>query len=318
MAWDDTTHWFRGAWNSWFEQTWWNEACGKIAFAYPKDFIRHSLKHDAPIRTWAPSPSQLNVSVILISYNRWDMFHDAMKSVLEQTHRNLELIVVFDQPADRRYDEFVPSDSRVHVVRIQHGSKERFGEAHQGWVRNHGIRVARGQFIATLDDDDVWMNNKLEVQLARMWKDNAHLLCSEGYVGESRWHTQEDGHLKYAPYITDAKIAAKLDPPMEKYNSGKYWEHLQGDFSGLPGMDGATDLPLVITLEHFKRHNIIISASAILSSKLVGLVGGPCDYTPGGMEDMEYWARLLEVTDAAYVRTPLMIYDTSHGKSYPF
>lgn len=100
------------------------------------------------------------VSVVIPTYNRPDLLRLAVASVLVQTVRDIEIIVVDDAShCDNKtlLDEF--GDGRVRYAR--HASNKRLPGA-----RNTGVAMARGRFIAFLDDDDRWLPGKLQAQLA--------------------------------------------------------------------------------------------------------------------------------------------------------
>lgn len=105
------------------------------------------------------------VSVIIPAYNADRWIADTIRSVLAQTYRNLEIIVVDDGSPDegyKRVQEFAKGSSHIHLIR----------QNNQGLpsARNTGIRAARGQFIAPLDADDLWREDKLEKQLQRYYE----------------------------------------------------------------------------------------------------------------------------------------------------
>ncbi len=99
------------------------------------------------------------VSVIIPTYNRPEMVKNAVQSVLNQTYRDLEVIVV-DDGMDRRAGEGLKMIEDDRVVYIQHEKSLGGGAA-----RNTGIIKSRGEYIALLDDDDEWMPTKLEKQM---------------------------------------------------------------------------------------------------------------------------------------------------------
>ncbi len=104
----------------------------------------------------------LTVSVIISTYNREHMVARAIKSVLGQTYRDFELIVVNDASTDHT-DEVLNSfnDKRIRYVR--------FGENRGGpAARNTGIKMSRGNYISFLDDDDEWLPAKLEKQVEKI------------------------------------------------------------------------------------------------------------------------------------------------------
>lgn len=102
----------------------------------------------------------IKVSVIIPTHNRPELLKKAVVSVLNQTYQDIEIIVIDDgleKRADRIIKEF--NDSRIKYIQHQ---EEKGGSA----ARNTGIRVASGEFIAFLDDDDEWLPGKLAVQMA--------------------------------------------------------------------------------------------------------------------------------------------------------
>ena len=101
------------------------------------------------------SPS--TVSVVIPTYNRGHLVGEAVASVLGQTVPPLEVIVVDDGSTDDTRDRLRPYLPRVTYL---HQTNQGVSAA-----RNHGIRKARGEFIAFLDSDDVWHPRKLELQL---------------------------------------------------------------------------------------------------------------------------------------------------------
>lgn len=98
------------------------------------------------------------VSVVIPTYNRQDLIMEAVESVLNQVYEDFELIVVdnfsSDQTLDRLYEI---KDPRIKI----------FVEPRRGaaFARNTGIKHAQGQFLAFLDSDDLWLPEKLAVQV---------------------------------------------------------------------------------------------------------------------------------------------------------
>jgi len=100
------------------------------------------------------------VSVVLPTYNRPERLARALGSALGQTYRNLEVIVVDDaSQTDNRPVVQLFDDPRTRYIQL---------DQNQGasGARNVGIKEARGRYIAFLDDDDEWMPEKLESQVA--------------------------------------------------------------------------------------------------------------------------------------------------------
>ena len=100
------------------------------------------------------------VSVIIPTYNRWPRVGRAVASVLEQCHRDFELIIVDDGSSDRTAAELAGFGGQLHYI-----FQARSGVSA---ARNLGVRRSRGRLIAFLDSDDLWRPDKLRVQVAFM------------------------------------------------------------------------------------------------------------------------------------------------------
>ncbi|MCD8011765.1 MAG: glycosyltransferase family 2 protein [Lachnospiraceae bacterium] len=111
------------------------------------------------------------VSVIIPTYNRAKTIERSLNSVLSQTYKDLEVIIV-DDGSDDNTKEVVDSvsDSRVRY----------YYQDNQGacCARNLGIDVAKGDYISFQDSDDVWISNKLEIQM-RVFEEHkdADIVC---------------------------------------------------------------------------------------------------------------------------------------------
>jgi len=101
----------------------------------------------------------MKVSVIIPTYNRAHLLTQAIDSVLAQTFKDFELIVVDNYSSDNTESVIKSYDDR----RIRY-----FKNQNNGLVsvnRNYGIQKSRGEYIAFLDDDDLWLPEKLEKQV---------------------------------------------------------------------------------------------------------------------------------------------------------
>lgn len=116
------------------------------------------------------------VSIIIPTYNRADLLPRAIASILAQTFRNFELIIVDDGSTDDTpevVNKFQEKDNRVKYIR-----QENSGGAAR--PKNTGIKNAAGEYIAVLDSDDEWLPEKLAKQLNLFEKFNNPNL---GFVG---------------------------------------------------------------------------------------------------------------------------------------
>ena len=108
------------------------------------------------------------VSIITPCYNASRYISQTIESVLSQTYTDWEMIIIDDGSKDNSdaiIQKYVEQDSRIILIKQPNG-----GSAN---ARNHGIREAKGRYIALLDADDLWLPDFLEKQLAFMKEKNA-------------------------------------------------------------------------------------------------------------------------------------------------
>jgi len=119
------------------------------------------------------------VSVILPTYNRAEYIRKAIESVLTQTYKNLELVIVDDGSIDNTSDiiyGLAKKDKRVKVVQ---------NKTNIGLVKslNKGITRSKGKYIARIDDDDIWCDKqKLEKQIEFLENNPDYLLVGGGVI----------------------------------------------------------------------------------------------------------------------------------------
>ena len=116
------------------------------------------------------------VSVIMPSWNTDAYIAASIQSVISQTYRNWELLIVDDCSTDHTDDVVRPylTDARIRYLK----NEENCGAA---LTRNRALREAQGEWIAFLDSDDLWMPEKLEKQIGFMEK-NGYVLSYHDYL----------------------------------------------------------------------------------------------------------------------------------------
>ena len=154
----------------------------------------------------------VTVSVILPTYNRAHVVSRAIRSVLEQTYEDFELIVVDDGSTDST-EEVVRSfdDRRIRYIR----HKQNKGRSA---ARNTGIKIAKGEYIAFQDSDDEWLPEKLEEQM-EVFKTSSPQV---GVVYTGFYLFYDDKKI----YIPSANVKTK--------DGNIYDELLKGNFVGTP------------------------------------------------------------------------------------
>ena len=122
------------------------------------------------------------VSVVIPMYNSAKYITPTIKSALNQTYKNIEVLVIDDCSKDNSVEvvnSIAQSDLRLHCIPQ---------EKNQGAAvaRNRGIKEAKGQYIAFLDSDDLWAEDKIEKQVALMKAKNAAFVyCAYDSVNEN-------------------------------------------------------------------------------------------------------------------------------------
>jgi len=112
------------------------------------------------------------VSIIMPAYNAEKFISKSIESVLQQTYQNWELLVVNDGSKDNT-SSVVSSfhDARIKLIEQVNGGVSK--------ARNTGITNSTGEFIAFLDSDDLWLKDKLEIQVKYLMK-NQNIVLSYG------------------------------------------------------------------------------------------------------------------------------------------
>ena len=113
------------------------------------------------------------VSIILPYFNKKEFIKDTINSILKQTYQDFEIILIDDELTSNSkeiLDEIKNLDTRIIVLKNS-------GNIGAGYSRNEGIKIAKGEFLACCDCDDLWDKNKLNNQLKFMKNLNINAPC---------------------------------------------------------------------------------------------------------------------------------------------
>lgn len=145
------------------------------------------------------------VSVVIPTYNAGDFVVDAIRSVLAQTYANVECTVVDDGSTDRT-PQILSDFGSIRVIRQENRGVSA--------ARNRGIAESRGELIAFLDSDDVWLPNKLAKQVDALADQPANV----GLVYCGMFETDASLnvlHERGAPDVTTAlRNSLLMEPPV--------------------------------------------------------------------------------------------------------
>ena len=102
------------------------------------------------------------VSIIIPYYKKELYLEQSIRSILNQTYQNFEIILINDDPENKIFiSKFSKLDHRIKLVH----NENNLGA---GLSRNKGLEIANGEYIAFCDSDDLWKNNKIEFQIELM------------------------------------------------------------------------------------------------------------------------------------------------------
>ena len=139
------------------------------------------------------------VSIITPTYNCGKYISETIESVINQTYKNWEMIIIDDCSTDNTknvVEKYQKSYSNITYKILDKNSGAAI-------ARNTAIKMARGKYIAFLDSDDLWENNKLEKQICFM-KEN------DFYFSYTNYEEIDENSKKLNKYITGPKRISKI------------------------------------------------------------------------------------------------------------
>ena len=212
------------------------------------------------------------VSVVIPTYKREFSFVErAINSVLEQTYQNIEIIVVSDNDKGSLWaidlEEGIKKYPSVRLIQVEKN-------AGAPAARNLGMSEAKGELIGFLDDDDLWLSRKIEVQVPFFDDPDVALVFCGGYLSCEN-------------------------------QSGKlfdYWTH--------HSLNKSTK----VTFDRMLVYDVIGTTSqAMIRGSIVPRLGG-FDISMKSRQDYEFWLRILKFYKAAGTSEQLFIHITHLGE----
>lgn len=156
-----------------------------------------------------------SVSVIIPNYNRAELLERAVLSAWNQSHRPLEIIISDDCSTDNSRDVFLKHKNEIPLIWLDAGKNGR-----PAIPRNLAVKMAKGDWLAFLDNDDSWEFEKLKLQLHFASEKNASFVCcnairkTEGQADISYFKISDSifnfkDLLKYNPVICSSVLVKK-------------------------------------------------------------------------------------------------------------
>ena len=232
--------------------------------------------------------SLATVSVIIPSYNRFTYLLNCIESIKGQTLKPIEIIVINDCSQEKEYYEYDWSKNDIIIIHLEKNSREVFNIPSP--QRNRGIEIAKGDYIAFCDDDDIWFPNKLQLQIKAMTETGCGMSSTDGLIGYGKYDKSKT---------------------YKKYNGEYYYQILQQIYSSRGRTDLINGFPRIWNLDFLKINNCMICSSVVIKKALIDKAGFFLNIIPG--EDYEYWLRVLKHTDSVYVPEICFYYDNGHA-----
>ena len=237
------------------------------------------------------------VSIIMCAYNAEAFLREAVDSILAQTLRDFELIVIDDASSDRTPELLAEySDPRIRVIR----NPSNLGP---GAARNRGLRLARGKYIAVQDADDASVPNRLAQQVAYL---DAH--PEVGLIGSTQLHVNTSQTLAETfPGIRDFKYP---DAAVNPDTRGR----MEYDTNWFPvPSDGPTMFLCVLPLSDLAinwtllLHNAFANPTVMFRRALYERLGGFSEKPERRyVEDYPTYSLFARHTRVANLETPLV------------
>lgn len=210
------------------------------------------------------------VSAIIPTYNRAHVICEAVESALSQTYPNMEVIVVDDGSKDDTLERLSQFGDRIRVLKQ--------GNAGPAAARNTGLGAARGELIAFLDSDDIWLANKTERQVSLLQR-----------AGDS--------------------VPCCLSNILMKWKSG---DRTSFDIAWLrPSVEEGLWLNVA---EVLATRTVLFNQGIMIRRAVLDKIGG-FDTSIRYLEDVEYPLRLSLEGPWAFIKTPLVIWRESMTNS---
>jgi len=225
------------------------------------------------------------VSVVIPTYNCRDYVAGAVESVLAQTYKNIEIIIIDDGSTDNTHDILGPYLDRILYIYQPNG-----GLAN---ARNRGIREAKGGFIAFLDADDRWSPEKVEIQVKCLDQfENVSMVFTDFSAFDESGNFERSYFYKAFPILREYRLnVSNIFPNSSAVSSAK------GNIRIYHGN---------ITTVLFAG-NIILPSTVLLKKPSLTQVGA-FDERYRLAEETDFFLRYSLRTQMAYVDYPLVNY----------
>jgi teichuronic acid biosynthesis glycosyltransferase TuaG len=231
------------------------------------------------------------VSVIIPSYNRFEELLNAITSIKKQTYKNIEIIVVNDKSSQKEYYNYDWAKENIKIIHLNKNTRSIFGYPCAGYVRNLGIKIADGKYIAFCDDDDIWFPKKIELQLEAMKKTGCKMSSTDGLIGIGIYNSKKS---------------------YQKFNAECNLETIKNKFKKIGSKIMNNGFPNIWDYKFLKIHNCIACSSVLIEKEILNKINNMKNLR-NGLEDYNCWLRCLKFTNNVYLKDICFYYN---GQNY--
>ncbi len=238
-----------------------------------------------------PKPS---VSIIVAAHNVADTISTTISSCINQTYKNIEILVVNDGSTDNTAAVLERFSDSIRVI-----SQRNAGLA---GCRNAGLSLASGSLIAWMDGDDICHPNRIALQVAAMQKlPTVGIVCSDFSAFEKGEHDYELSHIgTYYP------LFRRLGGMEAIYSRS-------GTFAVEDARAATFQVHWGSIYRTMLRGNVVHPPTVMMRRELLDTIGF-CDQSFLYSSDYEYLVRASKVTEIAYIAAPLLRYRRSRSQ----
>lgn len=229
------------------------------------------------------------VTAVIPVYNHEKYVVESIRSIIAQTYRNIELIVLNDGSKDRSHEMILPliEECQRRFVRFEYINRENIGLSA---TLNQALAWAQGEYFSALASDDVALPDKIELLVDALESKGPSYAAAFG----NAWFIDDEGQricLDKEDRITEAANPGALADVMGQYTRGRNIDPKGEKFGSYPTLMAGNYLPAM---------------SNLVRTSAIRVAGG---WTPGNVvEDVEMWLKLTKKFKFLYVDQPVALY----------